>query len=105
MIFLTILWNDERVNKTSKVLQSEDVNILVAINLLESLNTYLQEIRDKCTEYKLKARSRCPDSDYSDVKKWEQKQSVHLTRYDRSKEEVLLSKSLRWKHSYLFWTH
>jgi len=36
MIFLTILWIDilERVNKTNQFLQSEDVNILVATNLL-----------------------------------------------------------------------
>ena len=64
-IFLTILWNDilERVNKTSKVLQSKDVDILVAMNLLTSLKTYLQEIRDKFSEYEEKAKSRCPDSD------------------------------------------
>ena len=38
-IFLTILWNDilECMNKTSKVLQSKDVNSLVATNLLESM--------------------------------------------------------------------
>ena len=37
-IFLTILWNDilERVNKTSNILQSRDVDILVAIDLLKS---------------------------------------------------------------------
>ena len=45
-IFLTILWNNilKRVNKTSKVLQSKDVDILVAMNLLESLKTYLQKL-------------------------------------------------------------
>ena len=69
-ISLTILWNDilERVNKTSKVLQSEDMNILVSMNLLETLKTYLQEIRDKFSEYELKASSRCPYSDYSNMK-------------------------------------
>ena len=37
-IFLTIFWNDilERVNKTSNILQSKDVDILVAIDLLKS---------------------------------------------------------------------
>ena len=37
-IFLTIPWNYilERVNKTSKILQSKDVDILVAIDLLKS---------------------------------------------------------------------
>ena len=65
-IFLTILWNDmlERMNKTSKVLQSKDVNILVATNLLESMKTYLQENRDKFSEYDFQARSVCPDTHY-----------------------------------------
>ena len=38
-IFLTTLWKDilERANKTSKVLQSKDVDMLVAMYLLESL--------------------------------------------------------------------
>ncbi len=81
-IFPTILRNDmlERMNKTSKVLQSKDVNILVATNLLVSMKTYLQETRDKFSEYEFKARSMCPDTHYSDEKKREQKQSVRLTR-------------------------
>ena len=83
-IFLTILWNDmlEKMNKKSKVLQSKDVNILVATNLLESMTTYLQETRDKFSEYEFKVRSMCPDTHYSDEKKRERKQSVRLTRYD-----------------------
>ena len=74
-IFLTILWNDmlERMNITSKVLQSKDVNILVATNLPESIKTYLQETRDKFSEYEFKARSMCPDTLYSDEKKRERK--------------------------------
>ncbi len=70
-IFLTILWNDmlKRMNKTSKVLQSKDVNILVAKNFLESMKTYLQETRDKFSEYEFKARSMCPDTHYSDENK------------------------------------
>src|SRR6218665_1445993 len=38
-LFLTTLWKDilERANKTSKVLQSKDVDMLVAMYLLESL--------------------------------------------------------------------
>ena len=50
------------MNKTSKFLQSKDVDILVVMNLLESLITYVQELRDKFSDYELKARSRCPDS-------------------------------------------
>ena len=37
------------------------------MDLLESLKAYLEEIRDKFSEYKLKARAGCPDSDYSVV--------------------------------------
>ena len=101
-IFLTILWNDmlERMNKTSKVLQSKDVNILVATNLLESMKTYLQETRDRFSEYEFKAKSMCPDTHYSDEKKRERKRSVRLTRYNGSSssaEEVLLSKREKFK--------
>ena len=100
-IFLIILWNDkvERMNITSKILQSKDVNILVATNLLESMKTYLPETRDKFSEYEFKARSMCPDTHYSDEKKREWKRSVCLTRYDisSSADKVLLSKSEKFK--------
>ena len=45
------------------------MNILVATNLLESMKTYLQETRDKFSEYEFKARSMCPDTHYSDEEK------------------------------------
>jgi len=101
-IFLTILWNDilERVNKTSKILQSTDVDILVAMNLLTSLKTYLQEIREKFSKYELKTKSRCPDSDYSDANKRERNRSIILTTCDKSAaswEKILLHKSEKFK--------
>lgn len=97
--FLTILWKDilERMNTISKVLQSKDVNILVAANLLESLKSYLQETRDKFNEYEFKARSMCPDADYSEGKKRERTRSVRFSRYDGSGEELLLNKSEKFK--------
>ena len=50
-------------------------------NRLKSMKTYLQEIRDKFNEYELKARNRCPDLDYSDVKTGTKaKYSLSLTR-------------------------
>ncbi|XP_045609870.2 uncharacterized protein [Procambarus clarkii] len=76
------------MNKTNKVLQSKDVNILVATNLPESMKSYLQETRDKFSVCEFKARSMCPDTDYSDGKKRERKRSVRLSRYDGSAEEV-----------------
>ena len=99
-IFLTILWNDilERVNKTSKVLQSKYVDILVAMNLLEFLKTYLQEIGDKFSEYELKARNRCQDLYHSDVKKRERKRSIRRTLlYDGPEGEIILHKSEKFK--------
>ena len=97
--FLTILWHDilERINKTSKVLQSKDVNIIVAMNLLDSVKTYLQETRDKFSEYESKARSMCPEADYSDGKKRQRKRSVRISRYDGAAEEILLSKTEKFK--------
>ena len=67
------------------------------MNLLKSLKTYLQEIKDKFSEYELKAKSKCPDLDYSDANKRERKRSVHLTRYDGSAEKILLHKSENFK--------
>ncbi|XP_013785780.1 uncharacterized protein LOC106469816, partial [Limulus polyphemus] len=98
-IFLTILWNDilERVNKTSKILQSQDVDILVAIDLLKSLKAYLREMRDTFSEYEAKAKSRCPDLKYSDGDKRARKRSVRLTRYDGSAEQILLHESEKFK--------
>lgn len=87
----------ERVNKITKILQSKDMDILVATKLLESLKTYLQEIRDKFNEYELKARERCPNSDYSDAKNRKRKRSVRLTKYNGPEEEVLLHKSEKFK--------
>jgi len=58
---------------------------------------------DKFSEYELKARVRCPDSDYC-VVKWPklvglQMRSVglHLARADRPEEEVILHKSDKFK--------
>jgi|SRR6218665_2380557 len=78
----------DRVNKTSKFLQSKDVDILGAMDLLESLKAYLDEIRDKFGEYELKTRDRCPDSDYSFANK---------QIYDSPEEEVIQHKSDKFK--------
>ena len=58
-MFLTIRWSDllERMNETSKVLQSKEVNTLVATNLLEPMETHLQKTGDEFSEYEFKAAS------------------------------------------------
>ena len=70
-IILTIIWNDilERINKTSKILQSKDKGLIEAMNLLNSLKNYVHDMENKFDAYELKARKRCPESDYSDVNK------------------------------------
>ena len=47
--FLTILWNDflGRFNETSKTLQKEDMDLAVAVNLIQPLKLYVNDIRDK----------------------------------------------------------
>ncbi|XP_013788300.1 zinc finger protein 862-like [Limulus polyphemus] len=99
IIFLTILWNDilGRVNKTSKILLSKNVDILVANDLLKSLKVYLQEMRDKFSEYEAKAKSRCPDLKYSDGDKRARKRSMHLTRYYGLPEQILLHETEKFK--------
>ena len=57
----------DRMDKTSKVLQSKDVNILVGhilavTSLLQSMKNYLEEIRGKLSECEFKARSVYPDT-------------------------------------------
>lgn len=62
-VFLTNLWNAilERVNKTSRDLAVRRYKHIVALNFLESLKNYLQEIRNKFSAYELKASSRYLD--------------------------------------------
>lgn len=96
-VILTMVWND--MNKTSKVLQSKDVDILAAVDLLKSLKSYLDHMRDEFEDYELaaKANSRCPDPEFSDEHKRARKRSVQLTRDDGSAEEVLLKGSEKFK--------
>lgn len=95
-IYLTIFWNDmlERINRIINVFQWKDVNVLVATNFLESMETYLQETRDK---YECKARIMC-------LEFRERKRSVGLKRYDGSAENhfSVKPKISRWKIPSLF---
>ena len=80
------------VNQSTKPRScSEYVGTYCSHEFFESLKAYLEEIRDKFSEHELKARARCPDSDYSVVNR---PKNVGLQmRYDRP--EVISS---------LFWT-
>ena len=54
-------------------------------------------MRDKFSEYEAKAKSRCPDSKYSDGDKRARKRSVRPTRHDGSAEQILLNESKKFK--------
>jgi len=68
-IFSTTLWEDvlESISQQNQGLAVNMWGPTAAMNLFESLKAYLEEIRDKFSEHELKARARCPDSDYSVV--------------------------------------
>ena len=100
-IFPKILRTDmlERMNKTSKVLQSKDVNILVATNLLVSMKTYLQKLEINLVNMNSKPGV-CVQIHITVMRKNGNKNKVcvvldRLTIYDGSSaaEEVLLNKS------------
>jgi len=68
-IFSTTLWEDvlESISQQNQGLAVNMWGPTAAMKLFESLRAYLEEIRDKFSEHELKARARCPDSDYSVV--------------------------------------
>jgi len=48
-------------------MQKSDVLLSTIIKLFKSLICYVDDIREQFTEYESNARSRLPDSDYSDA--------------------------------------
>ncbi|XP_069494240.1 zinc finger MYM-type protein 1-like [Ambystoma mexicanum] len=91
-IFLTIVWNDIllRFNETSKTVQKEDINLSVAVNIIQSLKLYVQEIRDKFNEYEVKAKAKAPEADYSDQGKRVKQRSSRLTGFEGAASDTVL---------------
>ncbi|XP_050530959.1 zinc finger MYM-type protein 1-like [Daktulosphaira vitifoliae] len=58
-IFLTIVWNDllSRINDVNVTFQKKNMNLQVATHLLASLNSYLNDTRDKFNNFLVKAKN------------------------------------------------
>ena len=64
--FLLELWNDilERWQMTSKGLQDGKISIAVCGSLLETLATFVEDLKDKFDTYEAKAKEKLPEVDY-----------------------------------------
>jgi hypothetical protein len=64
--FMLELWNEilQRFRMTSKALQDEKIALSTCSNLFESLEKYLEEVRNKFDYYETKAKEKLPEVDY-----------------------------------------
>jgi hypothetical protein len=67
--FLTVSWNDIliHINSVSKVLQKQNMNLLIAVKLIKSLMAYISEKRDCFEEYESWAKEKSHIDDYQDA--------------------------------------
>lgn len=66
---LTELWNSvlQRINKTSTLLQKQNITLDVAINLLSAIDEFIIGLRDNFDNFDSSARQKNPDSEYKDL--------------------------------------
>ena len=81
---LLAFWHDilNRFNEVSKTMQRSDVLLSTVVKLFKSLICYVDDIREQFTEYESKAKSRLPDSDYSDTNRRVRKRSTRISFFD-----------------------
>lgn len=91
IVILTVMWNDilSRFNQVSKSLQSPEIDLKVAVDLIHTLQLYVQELRDQFGEYERKAKERCIDSEYSELHKRVRKRSVRITFFEGPAEDTI----------------
>lgn len=95
------LWHDIliRFDELSKLMQKSDVLLATVVKLFESLRSYIDVIRDQFTEYESKAKSKLPDSDYSNVKQRQRKRSTRISFFDGPAVETAMDSSAMFKVS------
>ncbi|CAG5030257.1 unnamed protein product [Parnassius apollo] len=90
-VFITVVWHEilTRINDTSKNLQKENMDLYIACSLLNSLELYLLDIRDKFDEFLEKAKSFtdiCESESTSEPRN--RRRSVKLTRFEGESEHT-----------------
>ncbi|XP_053989866.1 uncharacterized protein LOC128882312 [Hylaeus volcanicus] len=93
-VFMTVVWYEilTRINDTSKNLQRENMDLYIACSLLNSLELYLSDIREKFNAFLEKAKS------FTDIYETEstsdpinRRRSVKLTRFEGQSEDTQLT--------------
>lgn len=92
-ILMTEIWSSilERIDKTSKYLQKETATMDVATNLFISLDSYINNLRDKFDEFESSGKRKNPESDYKDLSKRTKSRSSRETFFDGPAPSVQLS--------------
>ena len=90
---LTELWSTimERFNLTSKALQRANLDLNNAVNLLHSLKTYVERLRNQFESFKKWEKKLTENDEYRDASIGKRQTSVKITRYDGSSEDAQLS--------------
>ena len=98
---LLALWHDilNRFNEVSKVMQKSDVLLVTVVKLFQSLKSYIDDIREQFTEYESKAKSKLPDSDYSDTNRRTRKRSTRISFFDSPAVETAMDSRATFKVS------
>lgn len=92
-VFLTKLWNDilGRFSSTSKTTQQQNINLeTVIITLLNSLETFVQRLRERFDYYEGCATLKCPEGTYDESTKRKKTRSSRMKFFDGPSEEVEL---------------
>jgi hypothetical protein len=81
---LLAFWHDilNRFNEVSKAMQKSDVLLSTVVKLFKSLLSFVDDIREQFTEFESQAKSRLPNSDYSDTNRRVRKRSTRITLFD-----------------------
>jgi hypothetical protein len=90
---LTILWNDilGRFNATSKSLQKADMNISIAVDMLQALELYVNDLRDKFDQLERTAKDESDNAEYTDIHRRVPKRSVRITSMEGHANDTVLS--------------
>lgn len=96
---LTELWNSvlQRINKTSTLLQKQNITLDVAINLLSAIDEFIIGLRDNFDNFDSSARQKNPDSEYKDLSERMRCRSSRQTFFDGSGPSVILTGKERFK--------
>lgn len=98
-VILTEVWSDvlSKINKTNISIQNKTLTMDVAINLLKSLVSFLNNARNEFDKYESAAKLKFPEADYKDITHRQVKRSSRLTFFDGSSEAVHSSGKDRFK--------